>query len=276
MKSIGAIEVRRALPNPKSKMIGPWIFIDHMGPVAFAPGTGIDVRPHPHINLATVTYLFEGEILHRDALGSVQPIEPGAINLMVTGSGLVHSERERPEVKQTAHKLHGLQLWLALPDKAEETEPAFYHYPAASIPHALVNDVRVRVLMGSAFGVKSPVKLFSDTLYCEAKLHANQQLALPGADELAVYIVSGRALINNETVDEHSLAIANPAEALEVKALTALQIAVVGGASVGPRFIEWNFVSSRRERIERAKADWREGRFALIPNDDKEFIPLPD
>lgn len=190
-RDLGGFLVRRVLPTAGRKMVGPWIFFDHMGPASFPAGEGINVRPHPHINLATVTYLFEGEILHRDSLGSLQAIRPGDINLMVAGSGIVHSERERPEVTATDHRLHGLQLWLALPGADEETAPAFHHYPAADIPAVEVDGVPIRVMMGSAYGVTSPVKVFAETVYLEAHLQPGDPIVLPEAEERAVYVAAG-------------------------------------------------------------------------------------
>lgn len=275
-KDLGGFTVRRLLPTAQRKMVGPWIFFDHMGPADFPPGKGINVRPHPHINLATVTYLFEGEILHRDSLGSLQTIVPGDINLMVAGRGIVHSERERPEVTATAHRLHGLQLWLALPTADEEVKPAFHHYPGADIPTRTIDGVPLRVMMGSAYGVTSPVKTFADTLYVEAHLQAGQRLSLPDAPERALYVVSGTLNLDGTTLPEHSMAILSETSTLVVEAATESRIALIGGEPLGPRFIDWNFVSSRKERIDEARADWREGRFPKVPGDEEEFIPLPD
>ena len=275
-KDLGEFSVRRLLPAAKRTMVGPWIFFDHMGPADFPPGQGIKVRPHPHINLATVTYLFDGEILHRDSLGSLQPIVPGDINLMVAGRGIVHSERERPEITATAHRLHGLQLWLALPEADEEIEPAFHHYPGADIPTRTIDGVPVRVLMGSAYGATSPVKTFAETLYVEAHLKAGQRLALPEAEERALYVVSGALRLGGMTLPEHSMAILCRAARVVVEADTDSRIALIGGEPLGERFIDWNFVSSRKERIEQAKSDWRARRYPLVPGDEEEFIPLPD
>jgi len=275
-KDLGGFSVRRLLPSAERRMVGPWIFFDHMGPADFPPGQGITVRPHPHINLATVTYLFEGEILHRDSLGSVQPIVPGDINLMVAGRGIVHSERERPEVNATAHRQHGLQLWLGLPEADEEIEPAFHHYPSTDIPTRTIDDVRLRVMMGSAYGVTSPVRTFADTLYVEAQLKAGQRLALPDAAERALYVVSGALRLGSRSLPEHTMAILSQTSSHVVEAETDSRIAVIGGEPLGERFIDWNFASSRKERIEQAKADWRAGRYPLVPGDEHEFIPLPD
>jgi len=274
-KELGGFSVRRALPSAQRRMVGPWIFFDHMGPAEFPAGRGINVRPHPHVNLATVTYLFEGEILHRDSLGSLQTIRPGDINLMVAGRGIVHSERERPEVTAQLHRLHGLQLWLALPEADEEIEPAFYHYPAAEIPAVTVAGVPVRVMMGSAYGVTSPVKTFADTLYVEAHLHAGQTLVLPDTEERAVYVASGKLKARDTEIPEHSLAILNDLPGVMVEAVSESRIAIIGGERMTPRFIEWNFVSSRKARIEQAKADWAAQRFPKVPGDEEEFIPLP-
>jgi len=275
-KDLGDFSVRRLLPAAKRTMVGPWIFFDHMGPADFPPGKGVNVRPHPHINLVTVTYLFEGEILHRDSLGSLQPIVPGDINLMVAGRGIVHSERERPEIAAVAHRLHGLQLWLALPEADEEIEPAFHHYPGADIPTRTIDGVPVRVLMGSAYGVTSPVKTFAETLYVEAHLKAGQRLALPDAHERALYVVSGTLSLGAMTLPAHSMAILSNSADLVIEAEADSRVALIGGEPLGPRFIDWNFVSSRKERIEQAKAEWRAGRYPLVPGDEEEFIPLPD
>lgn len=275
-KDLGGFSVRRSLPSLECRMVGPWIFFDHMGPANFPAGEGINVRPHPHIGIATVTYLFEGEILHRDSLGNEQPIRPGDLNLMVCGSGIVHSERQRDEIKSQPQTLHGLQLWLALPEEQEEIDAAFYHYPEATLPATEVNGVPLRVMMGSAYGLNSPVKTFAETLYVEAALKSGQDLELPNAPERAVYVAAGEIRIGDRVIPEFSMAVLSEADAVRVEALADARIALVGGESVGRRFIEWNFVSSRRERIEQAKQDWRERRFALVPGDEEEFIPLPE
>ncbi|WP_323003432.1 pirin family protein [Denitromonas sp.] len=275
-KDLGGFSVRRTLPTAQRKLVGPWIFFDHMGPATFPAGQGINVRPHPHVNLATVTYLFEGEILHRDSLGSVQAIRPGDINLMVAGRGIVHSERERPAVTATEHRLHGLQLWLALPDADEEVEPAFHHYAAADIPTTTIDGVPVRVMMGSAFGLTSPVRTFAETLYVEAHLRPGQTLALPEADERAVYVAQGSLTAGGTAIPEHAMAVFTDAAGVVLQATAESRIALIGGEHLGPRFIDWNFVSSRKTRIETAKDDWRAGRFPKVPGDEDEFIPLPE
>ncbi|MDP5149648.1 pirin family protein [Rheinheimera baltica] len=274
-KDLGGFSVRRTLPTQQQKMVGPWIFFDHMGPAEFAAGDGIKVRPHPHINLATVTYLFEGEILHRDSLGSYQAIKPGDINLMVAGSGIVHSERERPEVTASAHRLHGLQLWLALPEADEEIDPAFYHYPSADIPASHINGVAVRVLMGSAYGFTSPVKTYAQTLYVEAFLQAGQRLTLPDCAERAVYVASGALQLQDTAVPEHTMVVLHQAADVVIEATADSRIAIIGGESMSKRYIEWNFISSRKERIEQAKQQWQAGEFARVVGDEEEFIPYP-
>ncbi len=274
-KDLGGFSVRRALPTVGRKLIGPWIFFDHMGPAQFEAGQGIDVRPHPHIGIATVTYLFEGEILHRDSLGNEQPIRPGDINLMLTGKGIVHSERERAEVRNSDHRLHALQLWLALPEELEESDPEFIHYPGREIPAVNPGGVPVRVMMGSAYGATSPVRTFAETLYLEAELQPGQTLELPMVQERGVYVASGELNIAGETLHEHCMGVLRP-QTVTLEAVKPSRVVVVGGEKLGQRFIEWNFVSSRKDRIEQAKADWKAGRFAKVPGDDKEFIPLPE
>ncbi|MFD1216181.1 pirin family protein [Microbulbifer celer] len=275
-KYLGGFSVRRLLPTVERKMVGPWIFFDHMGPATFPAGAGINVKPHPHINLATVTYLFEGEILHRDSLGSLQVIRPGDINLMVAGRGIVHSERERPEVNAVPHNLHGLQLWLALPEGDEESDPAFYHYPSAEIPSLTVEGVPVRVMMGSAYGVTSPVKTFANTLYVEAHLQAGDTLVLPNTEERAVYVASGSLMARGTVVPEHAMVVFSSGSEVVLEAVSESRIGIIGGEKMAPRFIEWNFVSSRKKRIQEAKADWKARRFPSVPGDEAEFIPLPE
>jgi hypothetical protein len=253
------------------------VFFDHFGPAVLPVGPGIDVRPHPHIHLATVSYLFEGEILHRDSLGSRQEIRPGDINLMVAGRGIVHSERERPQAITQERRLHGLQLWLALPQADEETEPVFHHYPSSDIPALTLEGVPVRVLMGSAFGVTSPVKVYAQTLYVEAELQAGQKLRVPDAPERAVYLAQGRLRAGSTTIPGQAMAVLRSGDNTSVvlEADAPSRVAIIGGEHLGPRFLDWNFVSSRKERIEQAKQDWREGRFPKVPGDETEFIPLP-
>jgi redox-sensitive bicupin YhaK (pirin superfamily) len=275
-KSLGGFSVRRALPFPGQRKVGPWIFFDHAGPANFSPGEGLDVRPHPHINLATVTYMFEGQFMHRYSLGNALAIKPGDINLMVAGKGIVHSERTPDELRASGSVLHALQLWLALPEADEETDPAFYHYDSSEIPATLVDGVRVRVMMGSAFGVTSPVKTFAETLYFEAHMEAGQSLSLPPAEERAIYVAAGSIDLNGTAVREHSMAVLDSSPTLTITASADSRIALIGGESLGERYIDWNFVSSRKERIQQARQDWKEGRFAKVPGDEEEFIPLPE
>mgnify|MGYP002713031343 CR=1 FL=1 len=276
-KDLGGFSVRRVLPHAQQRMIGPWIFFDHMGPAEFQPGAGIDVRPHPHINLATVTYLFSGEIHHRDSLGSDQIIRPGDINLMLAGRGIVHSERTDPALRAEGHRLDGLQLWLALPEPDEEIEPAFYHYAADDIPATDIDGVPVRVMMGSAYGLTSPVRTLSPTLYLEAGLTAGQSLRLPNpVAERGLYLVEGELQIADTRLPRFSMSLLAASQEVTIQARQDSRIALIGGDPVGPRHIWWNFVSSRKQRIEQAKDDWRQGRFAKIAADAEEFIPLPE
>lgn len=275
-RDLGGFSVRRCLPVRECRAIGPWLFFDEMGLAHFAASEGINVRPHPHINLATVTYLFTGEIFHRDSLGSAQAIRPGDINLMVAGKGIVHSERERPEHKAQPHSLHGLQLWMALPEADEETAPAFYHYPSASIPALDIADVPVRILIGTAYGSTSPVKTFYNTLYIEADLKAGQQLILPNAAERGLYIASGEITLQDKVIGAHQLVVLHNAADVCITALSETRIALIGGEKISKRYMEWNFVSSRKERITQAKLDWQQGQFPKVPGDETEFIPLPE
>ncbi|WP_346840069.1 pirin family protein [Microbulbifer sp. SAOS-129_SWC] len=274
-KDLGGFSVRRCLPNAARRAVGPWIFFDHMGPAQFAAGQGIDVRPHPHINIATVSYLFEGEILHRDSLGSEQLVRPGDINLMVAGSGIVHSERERRAVRDAAHRVHGLQLWLALPQEFAEMDPEFHHYPAETIPSVTVDGVAARVIMGSAFGVTSPVKTFAETLYVEMHLQAGQSVTLPAAPERAVYVASGALRARDMQIPATAMGVFSAQEGVVVEATQESRIAIIGGASVGETRIDWNFASASDARIESAIRDWKSGRFAQVPGDSEEFIPYP-
>jgi redox-sensitive bicupin YhaK (pirin superfamily) len=274
-KDLGEFTVRRVLPAPKKKMVGSFIFFDHMGPAEFPPGQGIQVRPHPHIGIATVTYLFEGEIMHRDNLGFVQRIQCGAVNLMTTGSGMVHSERAGDDLDEIS-RLHGIQSWMALPDGQEECDAAFQHYPSADIPQTEVGDVSVRVIIGEAYGHTSPVHAYSQTLYLECVMPVGSELTLPDQyEEIGAYVVSGNVTIDGESYGEGVMAIGSSRAAMTLKAAQESRVMVVGGEHLGKRHIYWNFVSRSKERIEQAKSDWREGKFGKVPGDD-EFIPLPD
>jgi redox-sensitive bicupin YhaK (pirin superfamily) len=269
--------VGRLLPLRRRRMVGPFIFFDHMGPAELVPGGGMDVRPHPHIGLATVTYLFEGEILHRDSLGFTQPIRPGEINWMTAGRGIAHSERTPPGVRATGSRLHGLQLWVALPDEQEEIEPSFDHYAADVIPEIDVDRTRVRLLAGTGWGARSPVRTYSPQVYAEMKLDAGRVLPLPREHpELAVFVLRGALTCGAEEFAPGRLIVLEDGALPELRARSESHVLLLGGSPVGKRHIWWNFVSSSKERIEQAKRDWKEGRFGKIPGDEVEFVPLPE
>lgn len=272
-KDLGEMVVRRVLPAPERRLVGPFIFFDHMGPAEFPPGQGIAVRPHPHIGLATITYLFEGEIMHRDSLGYAQPIEPGAVNLMTAGKGIVHSERAGRDFDQHA-RLHGIQSWIALPEVLQECEPAFEHTPATALPQLQTAGCDITVIMGEAFGARSPVTCHSPTLYLECLLPAGATLGLPtGMPEMAAYVVTGSIEVGAEAIPAGVMAVFRGDVALRCTA--DARVMVIGGEPLGERHIWWNFVSTSRQRIEQGKADWQAGRFAMVEGDD-EFIPLPE
>jgi redox-sensitive bicupin YhaK (pirin superfamily) len=275
-RDLGGFTVARVLPAAERRMVGPFVFLDQMGPADFAPGSGIDVRPHPHIGLATVTYLFRGEILHRDSLGSVQPIRPGEINWMTAGQGIAHSERTPPAIRASGGTLAGLQSWIALPKDDEETAPSFAHHGAAALPVVDGEGRRVRVLIGTIYGARSPVRTFSETLYADVSLTSGATLPVPAEpEERALYLVEGTVEIAGEAIAPGRLLVLRPAAKIAVIARSAARLMLLGGAKLdGPRHLWWNFVSSSRERIEQAKADWRDGRFPPVPGDG-EFIPLP-
>ena len=274
--NIGGLTVRRSLPAKNTLAVGPWVFFDHMGPANFHPDTGLDVIPHPHINLATVTYLFEGEIVHRDSIGSVQPITPGAINLMIAGKGVVHSERTGDELRAAGHRAHGLQLWMALPEDREQTGPSFHHYAAAQIPGAKHNGVYLRVLIGSAFGLVSPVATFSPALFAEAIMPAGAELPLElAADELALYLVSGAISIGEKQIAEPAMAVLPPEPPVTVRAIKESRVVIIGGKNLGKRYMWWNFVSSKISRIEEAKEAWRNGLLGEVPG-EPDRAPLPE
>ena len=275
-KDLGSFHVRRVLPAPDRRMVGPFIFFDHMGPADFAPNEGLQVRPHPHIGIATITYLFEGEIIHRDNLGSVQPIRAGAVNIMKAGRGVVHSERAGDDL-QTQSRAHGIQSWMALPDGFEDDAPSFDHYPADALPELITDGgATVRVIIGEAFGQRSPVRTDAAMLYLECRLPVGARLTIPAAHpELAGYVVSGNTTINGAACTTGTMAVAPSQQPLQLQAQSDSCVMVIGGAPVGERHIWWNFVASSKDRIEQAKADWRAGRFAQVPG-ETEFIPLPD
>ncbi|HKD22608.1 MAG TPA: pirin family protein [Rhizomicrobium sp.] len=270
--------VGRVLPYVERRMVGPFIFLDHMGPASMAAGRGLDVRPHPHIGLSTLTYLFEGEMFHRDSLGNAMEITPGAVNWMTAGSGIAHSERSSSEARKVARSMHGLQNWVALPKKDEETAPEFWHYDAATIPELLHDRARLRVIAGEAYGAQAPVKVYSPLFYVDVHLEAGATLALPNdfADQ-AVYVIDGTITVDATDVGPRTMVVFNRGARPEIRTKTPAHVVLLGGEPFDePRHIWWNLVSSSKDRIEAAKADWKAGRFARIPGDDKEFIPLPD
>ena len=269
--------VRRALPHGKRQMVGPFIFFDHFGPVQFIAGKGMDVRPHPHIGLATVTYLFDGHIMHRDSEGNIQEITPGAMNLMTAGRGIAHSERTPDLQRRDGQRMIGLQSWIALPKDREEIAPSFQHYDARELPTAQDTGLRVRVIAGQAFGVTSPVSRTSDWFYVEVALEAGATAPLDADhEERAIYLVDGEIEIAGDRFEGPRLLIFRPGDRITVRAVRASRMMFLGGAALeGPRHIWWNFVSSSKERIEQAKQDWKSGRFAPVPQ-ETEFIPLPD
>jgi hypothetical protein len=273
-KNLGGFSVRRVLPATRKRMIGPFVFFDHMGPAVFPPGKGIDVRPHPHIGIATITYLFEGEILHRDSLGVVQPIHPGAVNLMTAGRGIVHSERPGGDFHQTS-RLHGIQSWIALPAELQEIAPDFTHYPAPELPSWEEGGIRSRLIMGSLNGHVSPVKTYSKTLYVDLELNAGARSTVALQEsEHAIYVAKGEMIIAGETVPAGVMVELRGITSVELSAEHPARALLVGGEPLGERHMYWNFVSDSLTRIERAKEDWRNQGFDAVPGDD-EFIPLP-
>ena len=276
-RDIGGFEVRRALPSAERRNVGPFVFFDQMGPAELAPGSGIDVRPHPHIGLATVTYLLEGRIVHRDSLGSVQSIEPGAVNWMTAGCGIVHSERSDSALRKARQKLYGIQIWVALPKEYEEMDPGFTHYGAEVLPQLDGEGKTVRVIAGSLFGKTSPVKTLSKLFYADAVLASEASFLINNEyEERGIYLLEGNVEIHGQTFEPGRLLVFASGEEITIKAISAARLVLFGGEPLdSPRHVWWNFVSSSRERIERAKADWKSGRFARVPG-DAEFIPLPE
>ena len=274
-RNLDGFNVRRVLPAPSQRMVGPFVFFDHMGPIDFAPGQGIEVRPHPHIGIATITYLFEGEILHRDSLGVVQPIQPGAVNLMTAGSGITHSERPGADHQQQS-RLHGIQSWIALPRELQEMDPAFRHFPAATLPLIETNGMQLRLIMGELLGEVSPVTTYSPTLYAECLLEAGAQLELPfTAAQLAIYVAEGTAEVCGKMLTAGEMLVLNPREQLSLRGQDSARLMLVGGEPLGHRHMFWNFVSDDPARIEQAKNKWREGQFPRVPG-DSEYAPLPE
>jgi redox-sensitive bicupin YhaK (pirin superfamily) len=282
VKDLGGFSVARVLPQIAARSVGPFVFYDVMGPADFSPGHGIDVRPHPHIGLATITYLFSGRILHADSLGVRQPIEPGAVNWMTAGRGITHSERTHTDDLANGQHLHGIQAWITLPDEAEDTEPAFEHFPVDVLPVLDAEGVTLRLIAGAGWGLASPVKTRSPLIYAHGELQAGASLMFEASQpERAVHVVSGSITANGAPVDPGAmLLLEEGADVQLVAGADGARLMLLGGASVGDRFLDWNFVASSKERLEQAKADWRgedwtSGRFKLPPGDDAEWIPLP-
>lgn len=276
-RDIGGFGVRRLLPSAARRRVGPFVFFDHMGPANLAAGQGLDVRPHPHIGLATVTYLFDGEILHRDSLGSRQAIRPGAVNWMTAGSGIVHSERSADQERWNPSQLDGLQLWVALPSAHEETDPSFHHHPADSLPLLDRDGNQLRVLAGEAYGASSPVHVLSPLFYVEAFLSAGGTLNLPDDyAERALYVVEGAVSCGPERASPGRMLIFETGRAIRISAEHGARVMLFGGEPLdGERHIWWNFVSSSTDRIEKARHDWQAGLFPTVPGDEREFIPAP-
>jgi len=275
---LGDFAVRRALPSAQTRMVGPFIFFDHFGPAEFHAGNGLDVRPHPHIGLATVTYLFDGEIMHRDSLGTAMAIRPGEVNWMTAGRGIVHSERTRPERRVDGEPIHGLQMWVALPTASEEMNAGFAHHATAEFPVVTENGKNVRVVVGSLYGASSPVPTVHETIFGDVHLKKGTSLPLDAThEERAIYIIEGVVDIAGDRFEPGRLLVFKPGDSISITAVDNTHFVILGGAPMdGPRHIWWNFVSSRKERIEQAKADWKAGHFDKVPGDEIEFIPLPD
>jgi redox-sensitive bicupin YhaK (pirin superfamily) len=275
IQDLGGFQVRRLLPSDILTLVGPFIFFDHLGPAVFPPGHGVDVRPHPHINLATVTYLFEGVLLHQDSVGSVQEIHPGAVNWMTAGRGIVHSERTPDKERSRASTLHGIQTWVALPDAYEEIDPWFRHHPRSDLPTWEDAGVSFTLIAGESYGRKSSVQTFSRMIYLDVQLMPGAQFTLPSDySEQAVYSVTEGLQIDGFPLEQYRLAVLTPGAAVTISCDRPTRCMVIGGEPVGERHKWWNFVSSRLDRIEQAKQDWREGRFEPVPQ-EIEFIPLP-
>jgi redox-sensitive bicupin YhaK (pirin superfamily) len=274
---LGGFSVRRVLPQLQARSVGPFVFFDHLGPAQFAQGQGIDVRPHPHIGLATVTYLFDGALRHRDSLGSVQDIRPGDVNWMTAGRGIVHSERSPPTERAQGHLMHGIQTWVALPRHAEEVDPAFAHHPAATLPELVIDGVRLRLIAGNAFGKSAPVQVFAPMFYLAVEFAAGSRLVLPAEHiERAIYAVDSEILVDGLPLAPGRMAVLVPGSDVSIEASTPAIVMLCGGDPLdGDRHLFWNFVSSSRDRIERAKQDWTAQRFGSVPG-ETEFIPLPN
>ncbi|MBO6899902.1 MAG: pirin family protein [Rhizobiaceae bacterium] len=277
-RDIGGFAVRRALPTARRRLVGPFIFFDRMGPAVLRAGEAMDVRPHPHIGLSTVTYLFDGQIRHRDSLGTEMVIAPGDVNLMTAGRGIVHSERSPEELRGGPLSLSGLQTWLALPDHREEIEPAFDHTHADDLPVLEGEGTHARVVIGSFHGKSAPVHTETETLYVDIRLEPGARLPIPAeAEERAIYVLQGDLVIAGDRFPSDRLIVFKPGTEIVIEAASAVHLMLFGGASLGSkRYIWWNFVSSSKERIEQAKEEWRRGRFDIVPGDEEEFVPLPE
>ncbi|HEY2682042.1 MAG TPA: pirin family protein [Steroidobacteraceae bacterium] len=274
-RDLGGFVVRRVLPHEGRQMVGPFIFFDHLGPAQFAPGTGIDVRPHPHIALATVTYLFSGALEHRDSLGTVRVIRPGDVNWMTAGRGIAHSERTPAPERAAGAAAHGIQSWVALPDGMEDVEPAFAHYPKEALPTRSADGVSLSVIAGQAYGMTSPVATLWPTLYVDVSMSQDSRLEVPDHTERAVYVAEGEVMVAGTRLRAGQLGLLAPHSRATLESLSASRLMLLGGDRFAtPRYIWWNFVASSRERIEQAKARWRDRQFAPVPG-ETEFIPLP-
>jgi redox-sensitive bicupin YhaK (pirin superfamily) len=274
---LGGFQVRRAVPSLQARSVGPFVFVDHMGPAVFEAGRGIDVRPHPHIGLATVTFLWAGTITHRDTLGSLQDIHPGDVNWMTAGRGIAHSERTPPDVRERSSEAHGMQTWVALPKPDEEIAPEFHHHPGATLPQLQRDGMLLRVIAGRGFGVESPVRVFTDTFNVAVDLQPEAELRIDDSHlERALYVLDGQAQLDGADLPARHLVLLDQGTQPSLRAKTPLKAMLLGGEPLdAPRQVWWNFVSSSRERIEQAKQDWLDGRFGRIPGDESEFIPLP-
>jgi redox-sensitive bicupin YhaK (pirin superfamily) len=273
---VGGLTVRRVLPALAARTVGPFIFFDHLGPATLMPGKGLDVRPHPHIGLATVTYLFDGAIMHRDSVGSVQKIVPGDVNWMTAGRGIVHSERTPDEERASGQSMHGIQTWVALPVASEEVEPSFEHHAAAALPQIERDGVTLRVIAGTAFGEKAPTRTFSPTLYVAGQFAAGSALTLDTEhEERGVYLVDGDLTIDGAALPGQQMALLTPGAPVKLESANGARVMILGGAPLdGARFIEWTFVASSRDKIDAAKIAWSEQRMGHVPG-ETEFIPLP-
>jgi redox-sensitive bicupin YhaK (pirin superfamily) len=280
-RDLGGFAVRRALPAPRRQMVGPFIFFDEMGPAEFLTGQGVDVRPHPHIGLATVTYLYRGEFQHRDSLGSNQLILPGEVNWMVAGRGVTHSERTSAATRKSPHDLFGVQTWVALPERAEETAPSFEYHGREALPVMEGDGARLRLILGSAYGERAPARVFTETFYVDAALEPGARLPLPDDHEdRGLYVIEGEIAVAGQVFEAGRMLVFRPGDRIAVGAgVTGARLLLLGGATLeGPRYIWWNFVASSQEKIEAAKEAWRKEnreRFALPPDDRDEFIPAP-